>query len=92
MVSSFSVRPEQVDFLASDIAADAKSIAQELENLNSQVSALIGQSAREAYHQAQRNWDGKLQEMNQILGQISQATSQIAQQYVESDARSAGRF
>ena len=91
MVSSFSVRPEQVDVLASDIAADAKSIAQELENLNSQVSALIGQwdgSAREAYHQAQR----KLQEMNQILGQISQATSQIAQQYVESDARSAGRF
>ena len=82
MVSSFSVRPEQVDVLASDIAADAKSIAQELENLNSQVSALIGQwdgSAREAYHQAQRNW-------------ISQATSQIAQQYVESDARSAGRF
>lgn len=55
MVSSFSVRPEQVDVLASDIAADAKSIAQELENLNSQVSALIGQwdgSAREAYHQA----------------------------------------
>ena len=54
MVSSFSVRPEQVDVLASDIAADAKSIAQELENLNSQVSALIGQwdgSAREAYHQ-----------------------------------------
>ena len=95
MVSSFSVRPEQVDVLASDIAADAKSIAQELENLNSQVSALIGQcdcSAREAYHQAQRNWDGNLQEMNQILGQISQATSQIAQQYVESDARSAGRF
>ena len=93
MVSSFSVRPEQVDVLASDIAADAKSIAQELENLNSQVSALIGQwdgSAREAYHQAQRNWDVKLQEM--ILGQISQATSQIAQQYVESDARSAGRF
>ena len=43
MVSSFSVRPEQVDVLASDIAADAKSIAQELENLNSQVSALIGQ-------------------------------------------------
>ena len=59
MVSSFSVRPEQVDVLASDIAADAKSIAQELENLNSQVSALIGQwdgSAREAYHQAQLGW------------------------------------
>ena len=49
-------------------------------------------AAREAYHQAQRDWNDKLQEMNQILGQISQATSQIAQQYVESDARSAGRF
>ncbi|MBM6747167.1 WXG100 family type VII secretion target [Bifidobacterium adolescentis] len=95
MVSSFSVRPEQVDVLSSDIANDAKGIARELDNLDNQVKSLIEQwdgSAREAYHQAQRDWTSKLQEMNQILGQISQATSQIAQQYVESDARSAGRF
>lgn len=95
MVSSFSVRPEQVDVLSADIANDAKGIAQELDNLDTQVKSLIEQwdgVAREAYHQAQRDWNGKLQEMNQILGQISQATSQIAQQYVESDARSAGRF
>lgn len=95
MVSSFSVRPERVDVLSADIANDAKGIAQELDNLDTQVKSLIEQwdgAAREAYHQAQRDWNGKLQEMNQILGQISQATSQIAQQYVESDARSAGRF
>lgn len=95
MVSSFSVRPEQVDVLSADIANDAKGIAQELDNLDTQVKSLIEQwdgAAREVYHQAQRDWNGKLQEMNQILGQISQATSQIAQQYVESDARSAGRF
>ena len=95
MVSSFSVRPEQVDVLSADIANDAKGIAQELDNLDTQVKSLIEQwdgAGREAYHQAQRDWNGKLQEMNQILGQISQATSQIAQQYVESDARSAGRF
>lgn len=95
MVSSFSVRPEQVDVLSADIANDAKGIAQELDNLDTQVKSLIEQwdgAAREAYHQAQRDWNDKLQEMNQILGQISQATSQIAQQYVESDARSAGRF
>ena len=95
MVSSFSVRPEQVDVLSADIANDAKGIAQELDNLDTQVKSLIEQwdgAIREAYHQAQRDWNGKLQEMNQILGQISQATSQIAQQYVESDARSAGRF
>ena len=95
MVSSFSVRPEQVDVLSADIANDAKGIAQELDNLDTQVKSLIEQwngAVREAYHQAQRDWNGKLQEMNQILGQISQATSQIAQQYVESDARSAGRF
>lgn len=95
MVSSFSVRPEQVDVLSADIANDAKGIAQELDNLDTQVKSLIEQwdgAAREAYHQAQCDWNGKLQEMNQILGQISQATSQIAQQYVESDARSAGRF
>ena len=95
MVSSFSVRPEQVDVLSADIANDAKGIAQELDNLDTQVKSLIEQwdgASREAYHQAQRDWNGKLQEMSQILGQISQATSQIAQQYVESDARSAGRF
>ena len=95
MVSSFSVRPEQVDVLSADIANDAKGIAQELDNLDTQVKSLIEQwdgAVREAYHQAQRDWNGKLQEMNQILRQISQATSQIAQQYVESDARSAGRF
>ena len=95
MVSSFSVRPEQVDVLSADIANDAKGIAQELDNLDTQVKSLIEQwdgAVRAAYHQAQRDWNGKLQEMNQILGQISQATSQIAQQYVESDARSAGRF
>ena len=95
MVSSFSVRPEQVDVLSADIANDAKGIAQELDNLDTQVKSLIEQwdgAVREAYHQAQRDWNGKLQEMNQILGQISQTTSQIAQQYVESDARSAGRF
>lgn len=83
MVSSFSVRPEQVDVLSADIANDAKGIAQELDNLDTQVKSLIEQwdgAAREAYHQAQRDWNGKLQEMNQILGQISQATSQIAQQ------------
>ncbi len=95
MVSSFSVRPEQVDVLSTDIANDAKGIAQELDNLDAQVKSLIEQwdgAAREAYHQAQRDWNGKLQEMNQILGRISQTTSQIAQQYVESDTRSAGRF
>lgn len=71
MVSSFSVRPEQVDVLSADIANDAKGIAQELDNLDTQVKSLIEQwdgAAREAYHQAQRDWNGKLQEMNQILG------------------------
>ena len=55
MVSSFSVRPEQVDVLSADIANDAKGIAQELDNLDTQVKSLIEQwdgAAREAYHQA----------------------------------------
>jgi WXG100 family type VII secretion target len=95
MVSSFSVRPEQVNVLSDDIATNAKGISQELDDLETQVKNLIDQwdgAAREAYYQAQRDWTNKLQEMNQILGQISQVTSQIAQQYVESDAKSAKRF
>lgn len=43
MVSSFSVRPEQVDVLSADIANDAKGIAQELDNLDTQVKSLIEQ-------------------------------------------------
>ena len=35
MVSSLSVRPEQLDVLANDISADAKSIAQKREKLSS---------------------------------------------------------
>ena len=37
MVSSFSVRPEQVDVLSADIANDAKGIAQELDNLGVEI-------------------------------------------------------
>ncbi|MBT1181087.1 WXG100 family type VII secretion target [Bifidobacterium sp. CP2] len=95
MVGSISVRPQMVDTLSSDIANDAQGIAQELDTLDSEVRSLIDQwdgAAQEAYHRAQTDWTNKLQEMNQILGQISQATSQIAQQYVESDNRSAQRF
>ena len=56
MVSSFSVRPEQVDVLSADIANDAKGIAQELDNLDTQVKSLIEQ------------WDGAAREERQIAG------------------------
>lgn len=94
-MSSISFRPQMVDSLSTDIANDAKGIGQELENLDAEVRTLIDQwdgAAQEAYHRAQNDWTTKLQEMNQILGQISQATAEIAQQYVESDNRSAARF
>ncbi|MBT1174546.1 WXG100 family type VII secretion target [Bifidobacterium sp. LC6] len=94
-MSAISVRPQMVESLSADIANDAKGIAQELDNLQNEVKTLIGEwdgSAQEAYHRAQQDWTTKLQEMNQILGQISQVTSEIAQQYVESDNRSAARF
>ena len=94
-MSSISVRPQMVDSLSTDIANDAKGIGQELENLDAEVRTLLDPwdgAAQEAYHRAQNDWTTKLQEMNQILGQISQATAEIAQQYVESDNRSAARF
>ncbi|KFI63905.1 WXG100 family type VII secretion target [Bifidobacterium cuniculi] len=95
MVGSISVRPQMVDTLAADIRNDSQGISQELDNLDAQVKSLIDQwdgEAREAYYRAQQDWNAKIQEMNQILNQISQATSQIASQYVESDNRSAARF
>ncbi|PAU68915.1 WXG100 family type VII secretion target [Bifidobacterium criceti] len=95
MVGSISVRPEMVGQLSNEIANDSKGISQELDTLDSQVRSLIDQwdgAAREAYYRAQTDWNKKIQEMNQILAQISSTTQQIADQYVESDNRSAARF
>lgn len=95
MVGSISVRPQMVGQLSADIANNAKGISQELDSLDSQVRALIDQwdgSAQEAYYRAQNDWNRRIQEMNQILGRISTTTQQIADQYVESDNRSAARF
>ncbi|PLS27372.1 protein-PII uridylyltransferase [Bifidobacterium anseris] len=95
MVGSISVRPQMVGQLSNDIANDSKGISQELDTLDSQVRSLIDQwdgAAQEAYYRAQIEWNKKIQEMNQILAQISTTTQQIADQYVESDNRSAARF
>lgn len=95
MVGSISVRPEMVRTLSSDIAHDSQGIGDELDKLNTEVGKLIEQwdgAAQEAYYRAQSDWTKNLQEMNQILSQISQATGEIADQYVESDNRSAQRF
>lgn len=94
-MNTFSVRPEMVSNLASDIATDVQGISEALDDLDSQVRSLISNwdgSAQEAYHTAQAQWTQDLQEMNTILSQISSATSTISQQYVESDNRSAARF
>lgn len=95
MVGSISVRPQQVESLAASIRSNSQQIQQHLDDLDAQVKVLIDQwdgSAREAYYRAQSEWNSKIQEMNQILGQISQATSQIATDYVDSDNRAASFF
>ncbi|RSX47174.1 WXG100 family type VII secretion target [Bifidobacterium castoris] len=95
MVGSISVKPAQVQTLAQDIMTDSRGIDAKFEELEGQVRTLIGQwdgEAREAYYDAQRKWNARLQEMNQILAKISNATTQIAQQYVDTDNRAAGFF
>jgi WXG100 family type VII secretion target len=94
-VGSFSVTPEQVISLSSQIRSGASGIRSELDTLESKVAALRASwsgQAQGAYDQAQRAWTASLGELQQLLEKIASSTEQIAQQYTASDKSSAGRF
>lgn len=95
MVGSISVQPQMVQSLAANLGTDSRNIASSLETLEGKINILIGSwegAAQEAYRSAQVRWNSDLQEMNNILEQISRATSQIADDYVSVDNKAAGRF
>lgn len=94
-IGSFSVRPEQVQALSQSIGQGANGIQQELDELDGKVQQLIGSwdgEAKEAYYQAQRDWNQKLAEIRDILSRISTATSNIATQYDDTDRKAATYF
>ena len=94
-IGSFSVNPAQVQTLAECIRHGADGIRQQLEDLDNKVSRLKQQwdgSAKEAYAQAQQNWNRNLAEVEQILGNIATATSEISNGYSTSDQHAAGFF
>lgn len=95
MVDSYSVKTAEVQRLSGDMLSHAKGISTALDGLESKVSSLLGQWSGEAqsnYHEAQRKWDKAAAEMQQILTNIGQKTSEIANTYDAGDKRSAGRF
>ncbi|WP_159809625.1 WXG100 family type VII secretion target [Cellulomonas citrea] len=94
-VGSFSVSPEQVSGLSSQIRTGATGIRSELESLDSKVSQLRASWSGEAqasYDTAQRAWTQSLTELQQLLEQIAAKTDEIAQGYTAADKASAQRF
>lgn len=94
-MQSMSVRPEQVISLAQQISTGARGIRSQLEDLEGEVGQLRASwdgSAQVAYDDAQRKWNASLNELNQLLQQISQKTMDLSQNYTSQDRSSAGRF
>lgn len=93
--ASSMVRPEQVQALAQSVGNASKNINDRLTDLEQAVSKLRQSwsgEAQEAYDRAQRDWNGKIGELNTLLARISTATGEIGVGYVSNDTKSAGRF
>lgn len=94
-MQSMSVNPAQVTALAGQIRTGANGIKTELDTLESEVGKLRASwdgEAQQAYDQAQREWSKSLTALQELLGQISGKTDEIAAQYLASDAASSSRF
>ena len=94
-MQSMSVNPAQVTALAGQIRTGAQGIKTELDTLESEVGKLRASwdgEAQLAYDQAQREWTKSLTALQELLGQISGKTEEIATQYLASDAASSSRF
>jgi len=94
-MQSMSVNPAQVTALAGQIRTGANGIKAELDTLESEVGKLRASwdgEAQQSYDQAQREWTKSLTALQELLGQISGKTEEIATQYLQSDAQSSSRF
>lgn len=94
-MESMSVRPEQVNALASQIRQGANNIRGSLDKLEADVTKLRGGwsgEAQVAYDQAQLRWNKSLAELQQLLAQIASKTEEISSGYVNTDNNAAKRF
>jgi WXG100 family type VII secretion target len=94
-MESVSVVPAQVIDLSSTIRTKSGQIKTELETLDSKTTQLRNSwegSSKDAYHVAQVDWNKKIGELEQLLGQISAKLAEIAQGYSDTDRKGANRF
>lgn len=94
-MQSMSVQPAQLEAMSGEIRNDSNQIQSALDTLDGQVRQLIGAWEGEAqtmYHTAQRDWDNKIKELNELLNRISQKTAEIGAGYTSADQRGAANF
>ncbi|MGO2049280.1 MAG: WXG100 family type VII secretion target [Microbacterium sp.] len=90
-----SVNPAQVIALSGQIRTGATGINGHLETLETQVNKLRASwsgEAQEAYDVAQRDWNIKLKELQQLLSQIATKTQEMSEEYTSRDKGSRQRF
>jgi WXG100 family type VII secretion target len=92
---SLSVNPAQLQELSTTINSNSNAIRTALADLDAEVTRLKGSwdgEAKRAYETAQRDWNTKINEMNQLLATIATKTAEIGTGYTSTDARGAARF
>lgn len=78
-----------------DLLTAAKNIDNRLNTLENDLRPLQSNwsgSAKDAYHQAKTQWDRAIEEMIQLLQQVSGAVEQSNTEYRQADLRGAARF
>lgn len=94
-MSDIRVRPEALHSAAASLRAESARIESALRGLEAEANLLRGGwdgAAQVAYDNAHRQWSITFEGMKNALRQISDATDDIAEGYVETDRASAKGF
>jgi WXG100 family type VII secretion target len=94
-MSDIHVTPEALRAASERLLTESGRINSALRELEQEANRLRGNwdgAARVAYDNAQSQWSVTQEHMKDVLARIAKATSNIADDYVETDKRSAQRF
>jgi early secretory antigenic target protein ESAT-6 len=94
-MSDFQVTPEALRAASDRLRSESARIEASLRGLEQEASRLRGNwdgVARVAYDNAQAQWSVTQEHMKDVLARIAAGAAQIADDYVDTDKRSAERF
>jgi 6 kDa early secretory antigenic target len=89
------IEPAKVTALSEEIRSKSSQIKGHLTTLDSDTARLRNAwdgEAKNAYHQAQTDWNTKIGEMEALLTKISGKLGEIAADYIQTDKKGANRF